>query len=352
MTNQETIEKLQRQQDLLNKALELDDYIENKLMEGVMEELVSAKGELGMLPDVPSVYSAFPDCRDVDYSKTESLLVSKERSSMIFKIVLGVTIVIILIFFIFHKQFFNTLGVIGVFGSVITGLRSRSEKRAYNAEKDKTDGNKAAYEASVVAFRRALENYDEEKARFVSSAKEYGVAYRQYSAQVRDILARCEKSFYDKKEEFEETFKEIERVGVVSYEYAHFIPTMISMLQSSRADSLKEALNLAIEEDRAEREAEAIRLEEERRTALMEEQAREARRHNEQMEREAQMQSKIMQDQAAAAEKRARDQAYEEKRAREKEQWAESQQRHRCHKCANYPKCHSYIPNCGAFRAK
>lgn len=352
MTKQETIEKLIQQGELCNKAVKLDYYLENELMDEVSQELVAASGELGMMQDEPSVYSNLPDFKEVDYEKVDKLLKEKEQDSLIFKIVLGLAAFLALLFFITHKNFLNTLAVIGIMAAIYTGFRSSSAKKAYIKAKDKADSDKASYEASVVAFKKSLENYAQEKAKFINSAKEYGVEYRKYFLRVKDIMARCEKTFYDTKEEIAETLEEIDRVGVVSSEYVHFIPTMISMLQSSRADNLKEALNLAIEEDRAERQAEAVRMEEERRTAIMEQQAAEARRHNEQMEREAQMQAKIMKEQADAADRRARQQAYDNKRAQEKEQWAANQQRHRCHKCANYPKCHSYIVNCGAFRAK
>lgn len=90
-------------------------------------------------------------------------------------------------------------------------------------------------------------------------------------------------------------------IDFVPEEYYDYVKPIITMLKSGRASDYKEALNMAIEEDR-QAQAEAARREEEaRRTRIMEEQAaaelrraEEMERHNRQMELEQQHQNKMM----------------------------------------------------------
>ncbi len=128
------------------------------------------------------------------------------------------------------------------------------------------------------------------------------------------------------------------------------------LLETGRADTLKEAINLAFEEDRKDAEEEARQIEAARREAILEQQAQEtrehqqameqaAREHNAAMEREAREHNLAMQ--AAAAEQN-RLSGEQNKIAREQNEFT-SNDSHRCSHCKNRWGCARNIHNCGAF---
>ena len=153
------------------------------------------------------------------------------------------------------------------------------------------------------------------------------------------------------------------------------------MLEMGRADSLKEAINLALTEQEAreqeaarraaeERRAEMLAEEERRHNEAMEQEAREAaiaeRQYQERMAREARAQTAAAERQAAAAarearaaENAARDAKWRAEQqardARREEHRAHTAAMHRCSSCVNSAKCSGSVknnPNCAAYKPR
>ena len=150
------------------------------------------------------------------------------------------------------------------------------------------------------------------------------------------------------------------------------------LLETGRADTLKEAINLAFDEDRKDAEEEARQIEAARKEAILEQQAedarihqqaleraarehnaameREAREHNAAMEREAREHNLAMQAAAVEQNNIAREQNRLAKEqiniAREQNEVTEADCT-RCHACKNFGHgCPGGIHNCGSFVSK
>ena len=139
------------------------------------------------------------------------------------------------------------------------------------------------------------------------------------------------------------------------------------MLKTGRADTLKEAINLALEEDRKDREEAERRAEARQQEAILERQARDNRMHNEAMQRAAEEEARATRAHNAAMEKEARAQAQaaaaQAREAARQTEIAQKQARDaqraasaRCAGCANNLKC-SYktkqnAGSCGAYRPR
>lgn len=170
---------------------------------------------------------------------------------------------------------------------------------------------------------------------------------------------------------FEEQLK---AVTIIHPDMADKASDIARILERGRADTLKEAINLALEDDRKateemNRQAEAQRLE-----AILERQAQDARRHqmemeeaerahnkaveeetrrnNAAMEREARAHNEAMhravQESNRIAEDRNRH-AREQSRASARQNEFTASDGHRCQKCKNRFGCSRDIHNCGAF---
>lgn len=184
---------------------------------------------------------------------------------------------------------------------------------------------------------------------------------RDTDAQIKNIINEKNESMHsihldysNRKKEADEyiqkTENELESIGVLTVKYYYLAWAVADVLEDGRADSLKEALNIAIEDERREQESQERREEAQRQQEILERQAQEARRHNAEMERNAK-------EQAEAARK-----AYEETARHNKE--TERQQNKRygnsiCLSCANYAgkggRCNGEFVkrtgSCGSFRS-
>ena len=126
------------------------------------------------------------------------------------------------------------------------------------------------------------------------------------------------------------------------------------LLETGRADTLKEAINLAFDEDRKDAEEEARQIEAARKEAILEQQTQDAREHNAAMEREAREHNLAMQ--AAAREQNNIAQqnrlAKQQNNAREQYKVTHADLT-RCYACKNYGHgCHGGIHNCASFVSK
>ena len=140
-----------------------------------------------------------------------------------------------------------------------------------------------------------------------------------------------------------------------------------AMLKTGRADSLKEAINLALDEERKDMEEAARRAEARQQEAILEQQARDNRIHNAAMQRAAEEEARATrahnaameraaQAQAQAAQAQAREAARQSEFAQKQARDAQRAASARCANCANSTKCTYKVKqnagSCGAYRPR
>lgn len=152
-----------------------------------------------------------------------------------------------------------------------------------------------SHNKDLIQFDQALDNY-------YSAFKKFDDAFTEcFNEYVQEHNVLIDKSA--------QIQTQISKVTLLSSEYIVLAGRISNMLKSGRADSFKEALNLAIAEKRDEEFKAQQLAEETRRTQVVEQQAYENMLHNQKMEREAaaqtqqaQLQSSIAQAQLKATE--------------------------------------------------
>ncbi len=299
---------LERAQDRLNKLMEmvkLREYFEKEAALETLRKVHGLHDELGELPAVPSVFRSFPKFpAGEEEMKAAEQAMSKKK--MILLPLVAVTAISYLIFLLFHAYFFSTLTTIGLLPTGLFAYQYFSRKSDYDKLKKKYEETVSTYNKTMGAFQAALNCYEEEKAAGLVAAQEYSARYQAAYGTYEGLLAE----FGANKEVAEQKYlaigEEVYADQDFAKDYDSYLYQIVNFMRSGRAETYADALNLAISEERAERAEQERRKEEARRTAMMAEQAAEARRHNEAMERQAEMQNKIAQDdarRAAAAEK-------------------------------------------------
>ena len=198
-----------------------------------------------------------------------------------------------------------------------------------------------AYDAAFLSFVEIhLEKIEEAKKKRQSTLKEYQKQLEKKEAEIKQLS------------------NELNEVTLLDRELLCYADRIARALEMGRADTLKEAINIVLEDKRKDdeethRRIEAQRLENENRKhneemqRLAQEEARRAQAHDEAMEKAAQAQAKAEQARAEAAreaERRASEQRLAEQRAVGRQ----------CKHCVHAGKCGMMgrQANCAAFRPR
>ncbi len=188
-------------------------------------------------------------------------------------------------------------------------------------------------------------DFDKSFLSFVSNTRaQINVALEERDQKRQSIQLEYQKSREETQQHLNEVKQELNSIGVLSPSYYYLAVQIADILENGRADTLKEALNIAIDDERKENEAEQRRQEAQRQEDILRGQAEEQARHNREMERNAKEQ----------AEEQARYNREMEKNARE--QANKRYDTSMCSKCYNYyhGSCNqSFVRQtgtCGAFR--
>ena len=209
---------------------------------------------------------------------------------------------------------------------------------------------------------------EEENKRFISECKKYDSAFnilvsfcsKKYNDEFSKVNVECEqiKAEYLKMrssltDELANVEEELDKVMLIHSDLFINAKRISSALKTGRADTLKEAINIALDDERKEKEA-AARIEEaKKQRELLEQQAMEEKMHREAMENAAKKQAEAIKAQTAAIEKAAKEQ---EKREKEQLRDAQSAAQSRCMGCANAMKCTPSQKNalgaCGGYRPR
>lgn len=301
LNNKEVINKLQNLEELLDKKSDLEYRIKYGEMEDAKKRLNEIRRVRGDGPMVPSVYSTMP----IFPISKDTYLPSKLNFEKIKKLLMpfaGVGILAIILSLITKVSFFSSLGAVGIIGTAVLLYLCKKLKDIYLDKKRPYDQSVEKFNKMMADFRQNLARFEEEKKQAKDSMEKF--IQLQNSCHDDFVAAREEYQGNIKKakQQLEEIEQQITGIDILSSQYHYLTKNILSSLQSGRADNLKDALNLAIEDDRKEREEEQRREEERLRQEAMEQQMEEMRRHNRQMEQQQQQMAKD----AAEAEKERR----------------------------------------------
>ena len=297
-------------------------------------------------------------------------------------VALGCLVLVILLrLFPIKIEFLSTLAVMALFISAIYWFvkGSNDVSMFFDWQKKHEDWetafNKTATKDNHDRFLNEFKEYD---AAFNSLTEEWlkrrDEEYETCMATVKRIREDNVEELKQLQEKISKVNAEFDKVTLIHSDLFGKAYRISSMLKLGRADNLKEAINMSVEEERKDME-EAARREEARmqeelltqqvrdnreHNAAMEREAMEQRSairaHNEAMERAAMAQAQAMQAQAAAAQTQARQ---AEAQARAQKNAAREQERMsyaRCLSCANCTKCSSAAKknsiSCGGYRPR
>ncbi len=357
MDNQTMLEKLQTLYEQLLENHELWNYANGGWAREAIAQIGEIKAEIGQFPKAPAATRSHVRL-PLDEDHFQAVQAERGKRRRLLLLVGGITLVAFIIFSASYNFFFNTVGVLGLFATIGVGWFYKISADEYKKKKDEYDKAQELYTSTRSQFRKALSGYEAEVEaalqEYVSYERRYYENYPAFMEMVFSYEERCKAA----EQALAESDAEIAQNGFITEEYYHLIPAIISMLKSGRADSYKEALNMAVEEERQEANEAARREEEARRIETMERQAEEERRHNMMMEEQQAEHNRRMEqaerDRAEAERQRAdqarRDQERAAKAAHEAEQRSRSQAMHRCSKCSKRFACSvKGNPNCGAF---
>ena len=230
-------------------------------------------------------------------------------------------------------------------------------RAAHEARKEKLQ---KTYDSEMQAYESAYAEHEEKREAFLKDYIAWRKIYLESVAEEEEIEEKLEadrEAAVSKinEEEFAPTMKELKETNdLVSDEYLAALDILIDLLESGRADSLKEAINLFEEMLYRERQLQLQREQEEQRRREEEQRRREEdRRHQEQMafqrEQEATRRHEAERREYQEEQRRKREAEEERDRAIAAKREAAS----RCHWCTNFRTCgqkNNPPLNCVAFR--
>ena len=357
MENEIILEKLQNLQQLLEDNHTLRSYLDGGCARATLMELAEIRETIGTLPKAPSVTASHVQL-PLPADHAAAAKAEKEKRKKLLMIVGGVTALLLVIYFASNVHFFNTISVLGIFATVIVGWFYKMSNDVFKTKEKELQDSQKKYKDSLASFQKALSCYESEVEEGMKEYVQYQLRHYQNYPAFMDKVLGYEDKIAEAEAALEANEALLRECDVAAPEYYHLVPTIISMLKSGRADNYKEALNMAIAEERQMENERARREEENRRIAAMERQAEEERRHNMAMEQQQAAHNRRMEEAEKArteqqrrdALQAKRDQEYAARRAHEKEVDAHNQALHRCSKCSKRYACSVRgNPNCGAF---
>ena len=224
-----------------------------------------------------------------------------------------------------------------IVASVVLFLQKSGAKQQYEKGKKVYDKAMEVYEKSLGEFRGALAVFEKQRDDALAMLVAHEMAYEEMRVEDNRIEEEYVQKYDEAETKLAELEDEIATYDFVPAQYHHLVERVLTNLKSGRADDYKEALNLAIFEEKDEQERAARMAEEARRTELAEQRADEERRHNEQMEAQQAAHNQAMQAQAARAEENRQKEARAAQRSADRA--AQAGRQKRCIGCAHQTRC-------------
>lgn len=342
----------------LNNKLSERNAIQNKLEEEatdmpVMKALFEKYYSMHTgLTDIPSVFSNFPQF-PLDKEHYEKYEVAAQKAFKLDKILIAAIIGCAILSLIIDT--FGALLVIVIVGSIIIWSLNSDKKVKYKKAKEEYELSLERYNTTYASFRQALEVYPQEKSTGIQSAVKYGQYYKEIQTEFLQKIEEFNKELEDMQIKLDSMTSSIaEEYDFITERYYHLVPDIIDILKNHRAETYKDALNLAIADEEAEQKRQFEEEMEYERQQREEEMARqqmlqmeEMRRHNAEMER----QQAVANELAAQAQREAqRQRRADEAQAMRDRSQAEKAASQRCSTCRNYHRgCRGGVINCGAY---
>ncbi|MBS5733897.1 MAG: hypothetical protein KHW87_04230 [Clostridiales bacterium] len=277
----------------------------------------------------------------------------------------------------FLSQIFGILAQVSFYAAIVCGIAwfvyFSSIVNQYLSYKEKLNDWENAAKASLVKGQneRFYSECIEFENTFLALTKACDTYYEAEKEKKSIVIENIQKAFSKKHDhlnnQLENTEMQLNAVTLIHLDLFGNALHIAKLLETGRADTLKEAINLAFDEDRKDAEEEARQIEAARKEAILEQQAEEtrihqraleraAREHNAAMEREAREHNLVMQAAAREQNNIAREQNRLEKEqnniARKQNEVTHADLT-RCYACKNYGHgCHGGIHNCAAFVSK
>ena len=272
----------------------------------------------------------------------------------------------------FLSQIFGLLGQISFFAAIVGGItwfaHFASIVNQYFSYKEKLNDWVNTAKASFANgqnehFYSECIKFENEFLELVKACDRYYEAEKEKNAiAISNIQKAFSKKHDDLNNQLENTETQLSAVTLIHPDLFGSALHISKLLETGRADTLKEAINLAFDEDRKDAEEEARQIEAARKEAILEQQTQDAREHNAAMEREAHEHNLAMQAAAREQNNIAREQANiarEQNRLAKQQNNAREQYKvthadlTRCYACKNYGHgCHGGIHNCASFVSK
>ena len=295
------------QQEELNESIET--YLEKK--ENFKEKKAEALSEL-----VPSVNPLATD-------KLQSCDVKEVKPvSAVFGLVFYATFILFVLSTI-GISFPMWMAFIIVPGLLVSGvmwlLKNGEISKYFEWEQQRNDWHKkyASVTVSREEMARQYANFEKKFAKTAMEFKEFEAVENSKLEMKREAISAPYKERIEELNALlEADYAEVQRIGLVHDDYLHLLDKIIEYLETGRADDLKEALNLAIEESQKMENEAARREEAYRQEQILREQARQNMLHNQEMERMEQKRAEDARVHAAQMEAHARAQAEETKKLR------------------------------------
>lgn len=269
----------------------------------------------------------------------------------------------------FLSQIFGLLGQISFFAAIVGGIawfaHFASIVNQYFSYKEKLNDWVNTAKAPFANgqnehFYSECIKFENEFLELVKACDGYYEAEKEKNAiAISNIQKAFSKKHDDLNNQLENTETQLSAVTLIHPDLFGSALHIAKLIETGRADTLKEAINLAFDEDRKDAEEEARQMEAARKETILEQQAealeRAAREHNAAMEREAREHNLAMQAAAREQNNIAREQnrlAKQQNNAREQYKVTHADLT-RCYACKNYGHgCHGGIHNCASFVSK
>ncbi len=349
LSKTELIQKLENLQTLLDEIKSAERYLQNDCEKEFIKKVQPLKLDLGNLQGKPAVFDSLPSFIEYEEPNTE-LKENYKKQKKLFSKALAVTLALIVLFFIFNKALFNSLAVIGIFATIILGLIYSNAKKSYYAKKTEYEENIKQQNKCLKEFYDCMEIYDVQKKSGVDFAKEYAEKYKKVFLEYSKLLEEYNKIREQYIESIEKKKIELLQYNFVSNEHYNLLYNIIHLLNTNRADDYKEALNLAINEEREIWENARKKANEQMALKRQAEAEENRLREEQRREKEKEVQQRLREREESAKRHEAEIKAKAE--ARRQASAAHS----RCWGCINYIKCTSEAKKngltCGAFIPK
>ena len=203
--------------------------------------------------------------------------------------------------------------------------------------------------------------YDKKYKEVFAVSKGDGIDLGSAKKRMNDIHQKCVEACEPLKQRIYELSEKLDTHTLIHADMFKYARNIANVLDYGRADTLKEAINIALEDERkadlAIREYEAMERQEEAMMRREKEQMRweeEQREHNRAMEMAAERDAAAREAMAKEAAKQTDLAKKEAERAAQQRRAEESAARAKCISCANYKNCLSRGKglNCGGFRPR